>query len=160
MILYAKWIGDMQVLTYDNNDGNGSASGSHRSGENVTLHDGTGFTKIEHYISGWNTLEDGRGTHYELGGSYEMPPNPATLYAEWSINTYTVSFNTNTTDTVTNIPSNQDVDYNDLASEPSAPLRAGYTFDRWYTESELINEWNFASDRVTTDTVLFANLDC
>jgi len=43
-----------------------------------------------------------------------------------------------------------------LATEPPAPTRTGYTFSGWYKESTLTNLWDFGSDSVTADTILYA----
>lgn len=53
-----------------------------------------GFTFAGHTFTGWNTAADGSGTHYAAGASYPFTSN-AILYAQWSINTYTVTFNSN-----------------------------------------------------------------
>lgn len=73
-------------------DANGSTSGaapdvsSHPAGA-ITLPTNTGnLSKTNYTLTGWNTLANGSGTHYALGGAYTMPENNVTLYAEWTIN--------------------------------------------------------------------------
>ncbi len=39
---------------------------------------------------------------------------------------------------------------------PDAPTADGYTFAEWYREAECINAWNFETDIVTEDIVLYA----
>ncbi|MDR0522944.1 MAG: InlB B-repeat-containing protein [Candidatus Methanoplasma sp.] len=41
-------------------------------------------------------------------------------------------------------------------SEPVQPVRVGYLFGGWYRESVCITPWNFATDAVGGDTVLYA----
>ena len=41
-------------------------------------------------------------------------------------------------------------------SEPAEPERMGYLFDGWYKEDGCVNEWNFGTDTVTGDTILYA----
>jgi uncharacterized repeat protein (TIGR02543 family) len=48
------------------------------------------------------------------------------------------------------------VDYNSTISEPAAPTLTGYTFNGWYKEAALTNQWNFTTDMVTGDTTLYA----
>ncbi|MDY0075619.1 MAG: InlB B-repeat-containing protein, partial [Acholeplasmataceae bacterium] len=48
------------------------------------------------------------------------------------------------------------VEENKLLEEPDAPTKTGFTFDGWYKESALTNEWNFAKDLVTEDITLYA----
>ena len=55
------------------------------------------FTKVGHSFAGWNTEPDGNGTHYEdeevVINLSENHGDEITLYAQWSINSYTVTFN-------------------------------------------------------------------
>ncbi len=53
--------------------------------------------------------------------------------------------------------SSQSKYYNELVTEPSpAPSETGYTFGGWYKETGCTNAWNFATDRVTAATTLYA----
>ena len=55
-------------------------------------------------------------------------------------------------------PPYTNVPYGDRIYLPKAdPVRAGYLLVGWYKEPELINAWDFASDIVETDTVLYAS---
>jgi len=53
-------------------------------------------------------------------------------------------------------PPDQLVDKGKKVTRPENPVREGYTFDGWYKEKELENEWNFYSDVVTESTILYA----
>jgi uncharacterized repeat protein (TIGR02543 family) len=78
-----------------------------------------------------------------------------TLYAKWSTNTFKVSFNSqggNTLDDIT-------ADSYSTVSSPANPTRTGYTFTGWYKEASCTNLWNFATDVVTTDIILYAKWD-
>jgi uncharacterized repeat protein (TIGR02543 family) len=66
--------------------------------------------------------------------------------------TYTVTFNTNGGSSV----SSQQVNSGGKATTPTAPTRTGYTFDGWYKESALTNQWNFGTDTVTGSITLYA----
>jgi uncharacterized repeat protein (TIGR02543 family) len=77
-----------------------------------------------------------------------------TLYAKWSVNTYTVTFMSN--------GSNVDVQYiqfGDTVAEPAAPALTGYTFEGWYKSTAFTNAWDFSTDKVTSDTTLYAKWD-
>lgn len=78
------------AVSYNSNGGTGTINNATKwYGENLTLSDGTGLTKENHTLVGWNTAADGSGTHYDLGGTYSG--NAAlTLYAEWQLNAVTV----------------------------------------------------------------------
>lgn len=43
-----------------------------------------------------------------------------------------------------------------LAAEPTAPVRAGHTFQGWWTEETGGRQWDFAKDTVTGDMTLWA----
>lgn len=43
-----------------------------------------------------------------------------------------------------------------LLVEPTISKVYGYTFEGWYTDKGFTNEWNFATNKVTEDTILYA----
>ncbi|GHV72253.1 hypothetical protein FACS1894201_00420 [Bacteroidia bacterium] len=65
---------------------------------------------------------------------------------------YTVTFEANNGTPV----SIQKVIPNSTFSASTVPTKAGFAFVGWYKEAACINAWNFASDRVTNDTTLYA----
>jgi uncharacterized repeat protein (TIGR02543 family) len=67
--------------------------------------------------------------------------------------TFTVTFESNGGSSVAAI---EDVELGSTITAPAAPTREGYTFDGWFTESELTNEWDFASDVVIENITLYA----
>jgi len=74
------------------------------------------------------------------------------LYAKWTINKYAVTFNSQGGSTVTS----QNADYNSVITAPVAPTKASYTFGGWYKEAGCLNAWNFTTDKVGTNTTLYA----
>jgi uncharacterized repeat protein (TIGR02543 family) len=74
-----------------------------------------------------------------------------TLYAAWTIDQYTVSFNSNGGSAV----STQTVDYDNTAAAPTAPTRTGYTFAGWFTNSGLSQAWD-SSTPITSSMTLYA----
>ena len=75
-----------------------------------------------------------------------------TLYGKWAPHKFTVMFNTQDGGLVTS----KLVDYNTITSAPTPPTRTGYTFVGWYKDQAGQNAWNFATDKVTADTILYA----
>jgi len=65
---------------------------------------------------------------------------------------YTLTFNINEGSTVTS----QTLGYNEKAVNPAVPSKEGYTFAGWYKEATFLNEWDFATDVVKENTVLYA----
>ena len=88
---------------------------------------------VEGYtFGGWYTEQNGAGTQFttetEITGDI-------TVYAKLTANTYRISYNANTTDTVTNMPSAAQSKTHGLAEKLSetVPTREGYTFLGWGT---------------------------
>jgi uncharacterized repeat protein (TIGR02543 family) len=75
-----------------------------------------------------------------------------TLYAKWTINTYTVNFDTQggsiLSDTIAN--------YNSKILPPNVPIKTDYIFAGWYKEVDCFNAWYFTTDLVTKNTTLYA----
>ncbi len=90
--------------------------------------------KTGHTFAGWNTAANGTGTSYAAGANYTV--NAAvTLFAKWTPNTYTVTFNSMGATTAAN-PTTKTVTFpaTTVGSLPTDPQRTGYTFDGWYDE--------------------------
>ena len=66
---------------------------------------------------------------------------------------YDVIFNT---DGGTPEPSVQKILENGIVTKPTDPTKSGFAFGGWYKEAELINEWNFTTDKVTSEITLYA----
>jgi uncharacterized repeat protein (TIGR02543 family) len=86
-------------------------------------------------FNGWYTAASG-GTRIGNAGASYTPTATITLYAQWTKNTYTVSYAKNTTATVSNMPSNQTKTQGvDLTLSSNVPTRSGYTFKGWATSA-------------------------
>jgi uncharacterized repeat protein (TIGR02543 family) len=137
--LFAQWTANPTfVVTYN---GNGSTGGSvpvdsnnYAVGQTVTVRNMGTLVRSGYTFSGWNTLASGGGTAYAPGAPLAMGSGNVILYAQWAINTYTISYNLNggingsnpatytvTTPTIT------------LAN----PSQTGYTFGGWFTNAGL-----------------------
>ena len=101
----ASWdynTGLSNTIVYNNNTGSGSISNQQIWLDNATLNSGSSFSKSGYTLSSWNTAANGTGTSYSLSGSatYKNFPNyvngsSVTLYAIWTLNTYTMTFKPN-----------------------------------------------------------------
>ncbi|MEC0090706.1 InlB B-repeat-containing protein [Paenibacillus macquariensis] len=149
-------------VTYD---GNGHTDGSvpmdsksYTKEEPVSVIANTGNLGKEGYtFAGWNTLANGSGINYEPAATFKITEKNITLYAKWTLNNspiikYTVSYEVYGGSAVANVK----VDYNTTITEPTAPTKANYSFGGWYKESELTNKWDFTTDKVIGDTMLYA----
>ena len=50
----------------------------------------------------------------------------------------------------------QDVKGGGLVTRPEDPTREGYTFENWYKDAELTTLWNFETDTVSQNTMIYA----
>jgi uncharacterized repeat protein (TIGR02543 family) len=87
------------------------------------------LSKTGHVFGGWNASADGTGITYIAMSQY-APSTNVILYAKWTPNQYTVTFNADggsggTTRTVNHGTS--------LGSLPSDPSKSGQNFVGWYT---------------------------
>ena len=124
-----------QTVTYD---GNGSTSGSvpvdasspYTPGATVTVLDNTGsLAKTGYTFSGWSTtdVEGGSESTYLGSDTFTMPGNGVTLYAIWTANQYTITFDSAGGSSVSDITQ----DYDSAVTPPADPTKAGYTFAGW-----------------------------
>jgi len=95
--LHATWSDGTYTITFNANGGDASAPSSMNPGVGVEV-DLPNYTgaKTGYTFTGWNTASDGSGDHYDVG---ECTPEVAkdgtlALFAEWSINSHTVSATT------------------------------------------------------------------
>ena len=116
---------------------------------NVTLNANGGYTPIDNLpvasdstyaglpvasregytFNGWFTSADG-GSQVSDGNGL-VSASDHTLYAHWSANQYTVSFENNDGSGIT---SSKDVVYDNNYGELPVPTRTGYTFTGWFTD--------------------------
>ncbi|CAM3718696.1 InlB B-repeat-containing protein [Erysipelothrix urinaevulpis] len=144
--LYAKWNEKIYTVEFETNGG--------------SLIDE--MTDIPHgaIISVDQTTEK---DHYTFEGWYEdealLVPwenlgiiNDTTLYAKWSINKYTVTFEDNgANENITPM----ELEYGTLIPEPVLLTKDNYTFKGWYVEEELVTPWDFLMP-IEEDLTLFA----
>ena len=82
------------IVTFDSNGAFGTmASQTFKAGESQVLSHNT-FTYCTNTFSNWNTMPNGSGTIYTDGQTITVTSD-MTLYAQWDMTTYTVTFNAN-----------------------------------------------------------------
>ena len=105
-------------------------------------------------------------TGYSFGGWYKeelltnpfnfetelMPANNITLYAKWTINSYTISFNSNGGTSVTAITKN----YNEAITQPADPTKVGHEFAGWYNDINLTIAYVFPETMPAANVTLYA----
>lgn len=154
--LYAKWIdGDptdrtYTVVFYYNGD---IIDKIQNVSYNSTISEISAPVKPGYVFKGWYTSEAYTNRWYF---DEDVVKGTTKLYAKYipeAESTYTVEFNTNGG---TAIESYYDVLFNSTISKPGNSLKDGYAVTGWYTDSTLSTEWNFESDVVRSNLVLYA----
>ena len=83
--LTAQWSIITYTIKYNANGGTGTiASQTKNYGASVTLSSGSGFSRTNYELTGWNTKSGGTGTAYGKGDSYSANAS-VTLYAQWAL---------------------------------------------------------------------------
>lgn len=70
-----------------------------------------------------------------------MPAHDLILYGKWGANPYTISFESNGGSSIDAITQ----DYATLVTEPSPPIKKGYTFIGWFSDQELLSKYVFSN---------------
>jgi uncharacterized repeat protein (TIGR02543 family) len=130
LIYTAQWTADVYTVIYDLNGGTGSAisSVSYTYGTSeITLPLVGNRTRTNYTFGGWSTTNNG----VTVGLTY-TPTVSATLYAVWSLNQYTVTFNGNAVNV-----SNTTALYTAGSTGLALPTvtRVGFIFKGWYSSS-------------------------
>ena len=133
IVLYAKWKINSYKITFDSNGG--SSISPIETNYNDTIKEPSNPTRTGYSFAGWYS-------NSELTNEYvfnKMPAENITLYAKWTIKKYTITFDSNGGSNISPIES----DYNNTITEPNNPTMEGYSFDGWYSDSELTNPYTF-----------------
>ncbi len=140
--LFAQWQANSYNVTFD---GNGSDGGSMI--DQAFTYDDAGqalsanaFVRTGYTFTGWNTAADGSGQSYADGATKpnvtDVDGDTATLFAQWTANTYDIAFNGNGSESGSMDPIETVWDAAVAVDAPnSAFVRTGYTFTGWNTQS-------------------------
>lgn len=117
-------------------------------GEPLGILNVTAPTRPGHTFNGYSLSKtDMQAVNYETPRTETL-----TIYANWKIRTYTVSFEGEGIDIEPML-----VNYNDLCTPPATPIREGYTFNGWRKGSVSGTNFDFTKDKVISDTTLYAS---
>ena len=135
------------TITFNSNGGTSVESQNVNAGEKLTeptlAPTREGFT-----FDGW--YED---STFSKKFDFNTPiTNSMTLYAKWTENKYTITFDTKGGNTIAPVT----VKEGEKVSEPTpAPTKEGFTFDGWYTDDTYTTKYNF-ENAVTKNITLYA----
>jgi len=80
--------------------------------------------------------------------TFTMPDNAVTIYATWTLNHYTMYFNTNGGNAIGSITQ----DYNTDITQPTEPTKEGHTFAGWFSDMGLTTSytaWKMPANDIT-----------
>jgi uncharacterized repeat protein (TIGR02543 family) len=132
--IQALYKANIHQLTLINNDGNENVVSDQSYLDTLLL---PTPSRIGYTFSGWFSDE----ALENVNTIVTMPDNDVTLYAKWTINQYTISFNSNFGSAVTSIIQ----DYNTAVTAPIEPTRTGYTFNGWFSDQTLETAYTFTN---------------
>jgi uncharacterized repeat protein (TIGR02543 family) len=153
--LYAKWTANEQTLSFDANDGEGTMNPLIlKTDERITL-PANSFTREGYSFDGWLKSSDG-SVMYADEDAYTMDPTDSVLYAKWTADEQTLSFDANDG---SGTMSSQTVKTDEEITLPANSFtREGYSFDGWLKSSN--GSVMYADEGVytmgPTDSVLYA----
>ncbi|ECL0265103.1 InlH/InlC2 family class 1 internalin [Listeria monocytogenes] len=114
-------------------------------GANELIKEPTAPTKEGYTFTGWYDAKTG-GNKWDFSTD-KMPAENITLYAQFTINSYTASFDNDGKITT------QKVTYQSLLEEPAAPTKTGYTFKGWYDAKTGGAKWDFATGKMPAGNI-------
>ena len=149
--VYAHWKPITYNISYNGNGNTGgSTAASTHTYDTAKSLNGNGFEKTGYSFTGWNTSSNGSGTSYSDKASVKnlSSTNGATvnLYAQWSADTYTITFDGNGGTT----PGSQTASYDSKWGNLADSSRIGYIFSGWYDSPS-------GGTQITSDTVCAGN---
>jgi len=141
--LYAKWTVNQYTIDFETDGGTAVAGISQNYGTTI---DSQATSKTGYTFEGWYSEA---GLTNKLAFPYTVSGD-ATLYAKWTVNEYTVSFEANGGTAVAGISQNYGTTIGSQATS-----KTGYTFEGWYSEAGLTNKVAFPYT-VSGDATLYA----
>ncbi|MBW5445103.1 hypothetical protein GE107_03365 [Cohnella sp. CFH 77786] len=134
-------------VTFESNGG--SAIESQTVNHGGIAMEPTAPTKSGYSFAGWY-----QDTELTIPFIFSMTPitGTITLYAKWTKNSYTVTFESNGGSVI----ESQTVNHGGIAVEPTAPTKSGYSFAGWYQDIELTIPFVFSTTPITGNITLYA----
>ena len=138
IVLYAQWSTHTYTVEFHANEGTGTMTPQVFTYDTEQPLTQNTFTRSSFLFAGWNTQADGSGTAYTDGQSvYNLTDEPngkIKLYAQWSVNNYTVAFDANEgTGTMTPQVFTYDMEQ---ALTQNTFTRGGFSFKGWNTRAD------------------------
>ena len=141
------------TVTFDSNGGSDVAPATDLA-EGTTVKQPSNPSKTGYTFAGWYTQSDFSGTAWNFATD-KISAKDTTLYAKWTVNSYTVTFDSHDGSVVPSATT----DFGDFVIEPDAPTKTGYTFAGWFTASDVTGSaWDFTTYEMPAhDITLYAH---
>ena len=154
-------------MTFDSNGGS-AVTPVTDIGEGATVTEPSAPSKTGYTFDGWYEQPDFSDTAWDFATD-KMPAKDVTLYAKWTVNSYTVTFDSKGGDVVPSAT----VTYGNTVAKPSDPENPSlddtiknvtdandapahdFTFKNWYTDESLTTPFDFDTP-ITADIKLYA----
>ena len=129
LTLYAKWTANSLMVTYDSQLGSAITAGSTTTGGSIAASPGTP-ARTGYAFTGWFVAASG-------GAAISFPythgqTSSFTLYAQWTANTLTVTYDSQGGDAVT---AGSTTTGGSVTASSGTTTRSGYTFSGWFVAS-------------------------
>jgi uncharacterized repeat protein (TIGR02543 family) len=153
--VYAKWIADPRTVMFDVNGGDDPNPDPVTVNYGATLGENmpTNPTRTNYTFGGWYTEEAGGGE--EFTADTEVTED-ITVYAKWTIISYTVTFNGSGGEPATQTRIVESSSAVGTGNMPANPIRTGYTFGGWYTTEDGGGDEFTSSTPVSVDITVYA----
>jgi uncharacterized repeat protein (TIGR02543 family) len=145
--VYAKWTINQYTITLNTNEG--TSINPITQDFNTSLTAPVDPTRTGYTFAGWFS-DEALTNAYTFPGM--MPSSNVTVYAKWTINQYTITFDTNGGTSINPITQ----DFNTSLTAPSNPTRTGYTFAGWFSDEALTNAYTFPATMPSSNVTVYA----
>jgi uncharacterized repeat protein (TIGR02543 family) len=129
--LYARWTGVVYTVTFDAQGGTAPAPATKPVGYDLAYGALATSSRTGYTFNGWYTASTG-GTEV-TAATIVATASDHTLYAQWTANTYTVTFDAQGGTAA--VPASKSVTYGSAYGALATTSRGGFTFAGWYTAS-------------------------
>ncbi len=142
------------TVTYHANGADGDVptdTTSYASEETFTVKNAGNLSKTGYAFAGWNTSANGNGDAYAIGAVFTIANSNVNLYAQWAVNSYTITYNLNEGTNHNDNPAGFNVETETI--NLLSPTKTGYTFAGWFNNAGLTGEAITQIAQGSTDNV-------
>ncbi|MDA7807052.1 InlB B-repeat-containing protein, partial [Aquiluna sp.] len=152
LTLYPVWTASTVTVTFKSNYVGGAGDSTQTISNGIATNlTANAFTRTGYTFAGWDLAADGSGTDYTDEQSVTITTG-LTLFAKWTADSHTVTWNSNGGSSVTSSAVNTDANL----TSPTAPTRSGFNFAGWSaTDGGAVVSFPFTHGK-TADFTMYA----